>query len=78
MRTDLFRVMATSSVLFLVFASAFVDSSLSPEIRRSTTSALLSMNESPDMLKVMETKIGFQAYAVDEPAQEKKSGQLVR
>jgi len=60
------------------FVSAFVDSSLSPEVRRSITSALLSMNESPDMLKAMETKLGFLPYEVAESAQEKKSGQAVR
>ncbi len=60
------------------FVSAFVDSSLSPEVRQSITSALLSMNESPDMLKAMETKLGFLPYEVVESAQEKKSGQAVR
>ncbi len=60
------------------FVSAFVDGSVSPEVRRSITSALLSMNESPDMLKAMETKLGFLPYEVAESAQEKKSGQAVR
>lgn len=60
------------------FVSAFVDSSLSPEIRQSITTALLAMNQSPDMLKALETKLGFLPYEVAESAQEKKRGQSVR
>ena len=56
------------------FISAFVDSSLSPEVRQNFTSALLAMNQSQDMLKAMETKLGFLQYAAAETAsaQEKK------
>lgn len=55
------------------FISAFVDSSLSDEVRDAITSALLDMEKSPAILKDMETKNGFQAYPSTGSATEKKS-----
>jgi len=60
------------------FISAFVDSSLTPEVQKKITAALLSMNESPELLQAMETKQGFVPYAVADLATEKKSGQSIR
>jgi len=60
------------------FISAFVDNSLTPEVQKKITAALLSMNESPELLQAMETKQGFVPYAVADLATEKKSGQSIR
>ena len=60
------------------FISAFVDNSLTPEVQKKITVALLSMSESPELLQAMETKQGFVPYAVADLATEKKSGQSIR
>ncbi len=60
------------------FISAFVDTSVAPEVQKSIAKALLAMNDSPEMLQAMETKLGFVPYVKAETAQEKKSGSSVR
>lgn len=60
------------------FISAFVDSTLSPEVQKTITRALLAMNDSPALLEAMETKLGFVPYSKADTAQEKKSGLSVR
>lgn len=60
------------------FISAFVESSLAPEVQKKITEALLSMHDSPDMLTAMESKKGFLPYELVGAPTEKKSGQSVR
>jgi ABC-type phosphate/phosphonate transport system substrate-binding protein len=55
------------------FISAFVDSSVSNEVRESIEKALLEMHKSPSMLKEMETQKGFVPYSLTDEPVEKKS-----